>query len=217
MTTETFDYRLIEKEYKNRIENEDGPGSLQNIVSDTRTRVVEKWYQEDSSFGDSVLAGNVYGLRLEEDSADGYYEFAYFLERKRCDEEEWRYVGHLDREQIKRSEWDAYTDYDSREEDLIPEWDNEPNRCALCDTEVEECEALCSTCETEIAEEIEEQENQRRKWDEEDHVAMWKDWLVHCFFSFKIHRLYWWKNLYSVVFEWLLPSCIARLRSFFSN
>ena len=74
--------RLVITTYLNHLEWEDGPGSLQNVVSDASSQ-----YQ---SLGTMTMAeaealtrndlDEIYNVYFEEDSADGFEEYSYKLE-----------------------------------------------------------------------------------------------------------------------------------------
>ena len=88
-----FDYRLVENYYRNRIEWEDGPGSLRNIVSDMRTRVVRTWARQSEDFEHRLTTIGLHGL--QQNSADGWHEYLYQLERRSSADEEWKFVGFV--------------------------------------------------------------------------------------------------------------------------
>src|SRR3989338_10009647 len=93
MTT-SFDYQLVEHYYRNRTEWEDGPGSLQNITSDKRTRVVRTWEKRDEDFGCRLIKSGLTGL--QRDSDDGWEQYSYYLERRPIAGGEWRLVGFVE-------------------------------------------------------------------------------------------------------------------------
>lgn len=102
-----FDYRVVETTYRNRIENEDGPGSLENIVSDTSTRVMWERKSEAEDFRDYLRTTGVSG---EEGSADGFIEYSYTLERRPAGtSNEWKFSAHL---KVKRQDDDWYDEED---------------------------------------------------------------------------------------------------------
>ncbi len=90
-----FNYRLTEKIYENRIENEDGPGSLENIMTRvSECRVINIWSDKSVYFGKHLMKSH--SLDLPEDSADGRIEYSYTLERRACgDSGEWFFLGFL--------------------------------------------------------------------------------------------------------------------------
>lgn len=90
---QVFQYRLVQKHYRNSIQWEDGPGSLQNVVSKVRTRVVRSWDRRDEEFARSIIKSGLTGLEL--DSDDGWDEYSYHLERRATSTESWKYVGHV--------------------------------------------------------------------------------------------------------------------------
>lgn len=98
-----FDYRVIETTYRNRIENEDGPGSLENIVSDTSTRIMWERKNEAEDFRDYMRKTGVSG---SEGSADGFIEYSYTLERRPAGtSDEWTFAGNL---KVKRQDDDDW-------------------------------------------------------------------------------------------------------------
>lgn len=86
-----FEYRLVEHSYHNVIEWEEGPGSMQNIVSDKDSRVVRTWKNRDEDFGNQLTASGLPGLQC--DSDDGRDEYRYYLERRPIIGGEWQFVG----------------------------------------------------------------------------------------------------------------------------
>lgn len=86
-----FEYRLVEHHYRNKVQWEDGPGSLQNIVSNVRTRVVRTWEKRSEDFARNLLASGLTGL--EPDSDDGRDEYSYYLERRSVSTEDWKFIG----------------------------------------------------------------------------------------------------------------------------
>lgn len=92
--TKLFDYQLVEHYYRNRTEWEDGPGSLKNIVSDKRTRVVRTWGKRSEDFGHQLIQTGLTGLNR--DSDDGRDQYAYYLERRPVAGGEWRLVGFVE-------------------------------------------------------------------------------------------------------------------------
>jgi len=95
MSELTFTYRLTQVTYRNRIEYEDGPGSLQNVVSDSSSHVIRVWENQGEVFGTWLLEDGVPGL--SRGTPDGWIEYSYKLER--CltgDENKWKLVGFLE-------------------------------------------------------------------------------------------------------------------------
>lgn len=89
--------RLVETFYQNRIEWEDGPGSCQNIVSDSSTRrrdLGSMTVAEARILGKSNVE-EILGTYFEEDSADGFEEYSYMLEYLDPTTETWHLVGFL--------------------------------------------------------------------------------------------------------------------------
>lgn len=106
-----FDYRLIQATYRNRIEYEDGPGSLQNIVSDVSERVLYTWNNESENFGKELLKDGLSGL--PRGSVDGFYDYNHKLERRPSGDDtgEWKYVGF-----VKPARWDDDDYWDEQDE-----------------------------------------------------------------------------------------------------
>lgn len=91
--TKLFDYQLVEHYYRNRIEWEDGPGSLQNVVSDERIRVIRTWENRDEDFGRQLITDGFSGLRCN--SPDGWHEYSYRLQRRSAEGGEWALVDFI--------------------------------------------------------------------------------------------------------------------------
>jgi hypothetical protein len=89
-----FDYQLVEHYYRNRMEWEDGPGSLQNIVSDEHIRVIRTWDNRDEDFGNRLIQSGLSGLEC--DSDDGWEQYSYYLKRRPIAGGEWRLVGFVE-------------------------------------------------------------------------------------------------------------------------
>jgi hypothetical protein len=88
-------YRLIEITYKNRIEWEDGPGSLQNIVSDViQKKVLVTWSKERPTVRKPDADGYYFFPRSYfDDDPTGWYEFGYRVECRADDTSEWQFEG----------------------------------------------------------------------------------------------------------------------------
>jgi hypothetical protein len=103
MIEPTFTYRLVKTTYRNQIEYEDGPGSLQNIVSDSSSHIIRVWKNMGEDFGSWILEEGLPGLPRSESL--GWVEYSYKLERRPTNSyEHWRLVGFLNPE--------AYDEYD---------------------------------------------------------------------------------------------------------
>lgn len=102
--TKTYAYRLIEDAFYNRTEPEDGLGSLTNIVSDHHTWILKEWHARDEKFGQWLVeyVSQDETICFEIDSADGWAEYSYRIERRETGTEEWEYVGHI---KFKRDDW----------------------------------------------------------------------------------------------------------------
>lgn len=103
--TNTYSYRLIEDAFYNSCQPEDGPGSLTNIVSDHHTRILREWHDQDEKFGQWLVKyiAEDDSIRFRGDSADGWTEYSYKIERRETGTEEWKYVGRI---KFKRDDWD---------------------------------------------------------------------------------------------------------------
>ena len=92
-----MEYRLIETEYRNRIEYEYGPGSLQNIVSDKRKRILDRGAQSDDTSTEDLIrycvAYCIPHRRLE--GPVGMYEYSYILEYRKGSVDEWEYLASI--------------------------------------------------------------------------------------------------------------------------
>ena len=87
-----FEYRLVRITYVNRIEYEDGPGSLRNIVSDEYKYVIDEWTGNDA-FGKELVEDGYWVNRPIE--YDDYSETSYRLERRASSASPWKYFGYL--------------------------------------------------------------------------------------------------------------------------
>lgn len=94
MTQDTkFKIRLVTTEYRNSLEREDGPGSLQNVVSTSSSSsrtVGEMTLAKAKSLTRADLERM--GFYLYEDSDDGFEEYGYKLEYFDPTTDTWRYV-----------------------------------------------------------------------------------------------------------------------------
>lgn len=90
----TFDYRLIKITYVQRIEYEDGPGSLRNVVSDDYHEIVNTWEDQGEEYRAWIIENNGW-LRPDEDDG-GRTTYSYKLVcRPSGSTEEWKYAGHV--------------------------------------------------------------------------------------------------------------------------
>lgn len=98
MTTEqTVKVRLTKTSYSNRLEWEDGPGSLQNVVSDSsnyRYDLGNMALEEAKGLSRSDVE-EALGIEFEEDSDDGFEEYSYKLEYLDPATGKWRLVDFL--------------------------------------------------------------------------------------------------------------------------
>lgn len=92
--TPHVEVRLKEVFYQNRLENEDGPGSLTNVVSDaSKPRYTSLGGMPlDEARGMTAAGIGDHGVYLEDDSGDGYEEYGYTLEYLDPDTKEWRFL-----------------------------------------------------------------------------------------------------------------------------
>ena len=84
--------RLVSTYYSNSLEWEDGPGSIQNVVSDDRT---SRWQlgRMPLAEAEAMTKNQLYdefGFDLEDDSADGFEEFWHRLEYRDPETGKWR-------------------------------------------------------------------------------------------------------------------------------
>lgn len=96
-STPTVEVRLTETSYSNRLEWEDGPGSLRNVVSDsTRHRydLGSMTLDEANAFTKSDAEEEL-GIYFQEDSADGFEEYNYKLEYRDSATNQWHYIKTL--------------------------------------------------------------------------------------------------------------------------
>jgi len=96
-TTPTHQVRLIKTSYSNRLEWEDGPGSLRNVVSDSSKRRYDlgsMTLEEANTFSRSDVEEEL-GIYFEEDSADGFEEYSYKLEYLDPATNQWRLIKFL--------------------------------------------------------------------------------------------------------------------------
>lgn len=95
-STQVVKVRLVETYYKNRLEREDGPMSLQNIVSDSSSRYKALGVMtmaEAEALTKQDLEDE--GYDFEEDSDDGFEEFGYKLQYFDPAEKAWRFLKNF--------------------------------------------------------------------------------------------------------------------------
>lgn len=92
----TFKFRIIEREYSNYLAHDQGPGSSTSVEATCRARVIGVWKDMPESFSEDLLKGG-YGLYLQEDSSDGYYEYSYTLECAEMGTDSWKWQGIVSR------------------------------------------------------------------------------------------------------------------------
>lgn len=87
-------YRLTRRTYRNRIEYEDGPGSLQNVVQDeTRSRFRE-WDESDGT-SEKDVTNRAKRMIPYMEYEDSWIEEAYWLESRKDNSREWQFVTVL--------------------------------------------------------------------------------------------------------------------------
>ncbi|MBP7741341.1 MAG: hypothetical protein KA104_01450 [Candidatus Pacebacteria bacterium] len=142
-----FKYRLIETTYRQRVEWEDGPGSLRNIVSDVSERIVAIWV------GYKNIARFIYP-----NQPDGWEDYSYHIERKAKGAYAWEYDRWIDKStegrQAQRDKPDSLLTLDEYLASELPEteWEEPEYRCCTCNEliapDVHEC-AACEAAEVE--------------------------------------------------------------------
>ena len=103
-------YRLVKKTYMSRVEFEDGPGSLQNIVADVYNQVVKTWSEPAGRPKDVVIRYAKHFVPGVYEDEDPRIEYSYWLEYKNADGE-WMHVTSIEPRVIKLGH-DDYEDYD---------------------------------------------------------------------------------------------------------
>ena len=218
-----FKFRLIETTYRQRVEWEDGPGSLRNIVSDKSERIVALWV------GYKDLDRYIYP-----NEPDGWYDYSYRIERKAKGALAWEYHRYVDNTQRKEEDFWESRDLSEMYQEPEPqrfcywcgtgisgdqlqpvcasceEWRTEMERpqCAWCGVTIEEGSFMCKKHEEETAAN-EERYRQQRLEDRE------------FFFSFQVHCPSWWMLCWLEIKLWLwfrhkilLTLILLRLRFF---
>ena len=105
-------YKLTKNIYVSRIEWEDGPGSLENVVEDVTRRVMKEWSMADGTPEKSVIRYAEHYIPKRYDFDDPRIEESYILERRKDDSSEWEYVEFF----LPKFVGEDYDDYqDSRE------------------------------------------------------------------------------------------------------
>ena len=95
-TDQVSDLQVTHVRYDNHLEWEDGPGSLQNVVSDTsEPRVVCTTRITLADAKQLSREDFEHCIWFEEDSADGWTEHSYKLEWLNPDTGKWGLVGFL--------------------------------------------------------------------------------------------------------------------------
>lgn len=137
-----FKYRLIETTYKQRIEWEDGPGTLRNIVSDVSERIVKIW------LGNKNISRYIYP-----NQPDGWVDYSYHVERKAKGAYAWEHDRFVDKSTEGRKVYYDYPDYTCLDEYLAPllpetEWEEPEYRCCTCNVLVTPDVHECAECAT---------------------------------------------------------------------
>ena len=93
----TYKIRLVTTHYSNRLEWEDGPGSLQNVVSDAshEYRSLDRLTLAEAEALTKSDIEDGYGYYLENDSHGGFEEFSHKLEYLDTENGKWRLVKVL--------------------------------------------------------------------------------------------------------------------------
>lgn len=86
----------LKDEYSNYLAHDQGPGSSTSVEATCRARVIGVWKDMPESFSEDLLKGG-YGLYLQEDSSDGYYEYSYTLECAEMGTDSWKWQGIVSR------------------------------------------------------------------------------------------------------------------------
>jgi hypothetical protein len=190
-----FKYRLIETTYRQRIEWEDGPGTLRNIVSDVSERIVKIWV------GNKNISRFIYP-----NQPDGWEDYSYRIERKAKGAYAWEHDRFVDKSVECRSVYHDQSDYMSLDEYLEPE---------LPETEWEEPEYRCCTCNVLVTFDVYECAACEAAWTEKHRPRCYAchelcgDWQVICndcdrkfglerlssVLEFRVLDTYWWREL----------------------
>lgn len=116
----SYEYRLVRLTYVNRLEYEDGPGSLTNVVSgEPQKRTLRIWHDRDENFGKGLVAHGFKSYALISSSEDGWIEYSYRLERRleNSADAEWEYVASIPSNCAPEEEHDEYSRYERESED----------------------------------------------------------------------------------------------------
>jgi hypothetical protein len=89
-----MNYRLTRRTYRNRIEREDGSGSLQNVVQEESRSRFREWSQSDEVSKEDVIR-RAERMIPHVEYEDSWIEEAYWLESRKDDSSEWHFVTVL--------------------------------------------------------------------------------------------------------------------------
>ncbi len=84
--------RLVRNTYVDRVEYEDGPGSLQNVVQDVSRKVTKEWNVPDDTSSEVLIFSIKHYIPNIYEFDDPRIEESYTLERRKDDSSEWEYV-----------------------------------------------------------------------------------------------------------------------------
>ncbi len=105
-------YRLIRNVYVDRVQHEDGPGSLMNVVQDVRRGVHREWSLSDETPEKSAIRYAEAHVPVRYSDEDPRIEETYTLERHKDDSCDWEYVTTLHPKVVDDQ---PYEDEDDRE------------------------------------------------------------------------------------------------------
>lgn len=207
-----FKYRLIETTYRQRIEWEDGPGSLRNIVSDVSERIVKIW------IGHKDISRFIYP-----NQSDGWEDYSYRIERKAKGAYAWEHDRFVDKGTEGRKVYHDYPDYMNLDEYLAPllpetEWEEPEYRCCTCNVLVTPDVYECAEC---VAAEVEKYRSRCCACQEPC-----GDWQVICddcdrkygrerlasVLEFRVLDTYWWRELLDYLKADVIDSILQRVR-----
>lgn len=108
-------YRLVKYTYVSRLEWEDGPGSLENVVEDRTDRVVKEWTRPDDESTQVAIRYAEHFIPCRYDLEDPRIEESYMLERRKDSSSEWEYVDYFLPKFVEEG-FDDYHDEHDRDE-----------------------------------------------------------------------------------------------------
>ncbi len=89
MTQNTFKYRQTKTTYRHRLQSEDGPGSLTNVVSDT----TDESYEFELDYLLSIEKDFERGIKVF--TQGGWIGYTYMLEIFNKETQKWKLVGFI--------------------------------------------------------------------------------------------------------------------------